>query len=59
MKKYEFTLNIYEIIEAESQEEAWRIAKDRVVSGFYGPTQANLEFLEELPELGEEESAGS
>ncbi len=59
MDIYRFSLSIEDEITAESQEEAWKIAKDRVVGGFYGPTQANIEFLEEVPGPAQESAAES
>lgn len=59
MNLYTFSFSVEDNIQAESLEEAWKIARERVVSGFYGPTQANLEFIEELPEEAEEVAAES
>jgi len=50
MNLYRFSFSVDEEIKAETKEEAWKIVKDSISVGYYGPTQANVEFLEEIPE---------
>jgi len=59
MNIYRLYIDIDDQIKAESREEAWKIAKEKVIGGFYGPTQANLEFIEKVPEQGVEVTAES
>ena len=55
MQVYRFTFTVDDTIKAESLVEAWNIIKDRIDDRYYGPTIANLEFIEENAEKGEEE----
>ena len=50
MNLYKFYFSIDTEIKAESIDEVWEIVKRRMADRFYGPTSANLEFLEEITE---------
>ena len=50
MQVYRFIFSIDDTIKAESLEEAWSIIKARDEDNWYGPTIANLEFIEEIKE---------
>lgn len=53
MQVYRFTFTIDDTIKAESLVEAWTVIKDRIDDRYYGPTIANLEFVEETVETEE------
>jgi hypothetical protein len=59
MKVYKLTFIVEDEIKAESREEAFKIAKESLAIGYYGPTQDNLELLEDLLGESPEEPAGS
>ncbi|MBA7560731.1 hypothetical protein ES708_02362 [subsurface metagenome] len=50
MKLYKLTFIVEDEIKAESRDAAFDIITARLDKGYYGPTQDNLELLEELPE---------
>ena len=55
MQVYRFTFTVDDTIKAESLVEAWSVIKDRIDDRYYGPTIANLEFVEETVETEEAE----
>ena len=48
MNLYRLTLNIDDEIQTETHEEAWIKFRERVTSGYYGPTEKDVEFLQEV-----------
>jgi len=50
MQVYRFTFTVDDEIKAESLVEAWEVVKARIDDRYYGPTIANLEFVEETVE---------
>ena len=59
MNLYKFYFVVDTEIKAESIDEVWEIVKRRMADRFYGPTLANLEFLEEITEETEKVAAES
>ena len=49
-KKYHLSLTIEDELVAEDIDEAWATFSSRIEDRFYGPTQANIEDLGEVPE---------
>lgn len=48
MNLYRITLTIEDECQAKDQEEAWVKFQERVKGGYYGPTMADVEFIEEV-----------